>query len=62
VGVGRPPEAECVLKHLVAVCVVEVLLGADDMRDVHQFIIDDDSEVIGGVAVGFADDEVIVFI
>ena len=43
----------------VARRVGEVLLGAEDVRDAHELIVDDDGEVVGGEVVGLADDEVV---
>lgn len=61
VGVGRCAEGEGLLERDVPRRVVEVLLGAHDVGDAHGLIIDDDGEVVGGKAIGLADDEVVEF-
>ena len=39
--------------------VVEVLLAAEDVGHAHEFIVDDDGEVVCGEAVGLSEDEVV---
>ena len=43
----------------VARRICEVLLGSEDVRDAHEFIVDDDGEVVGGESVRLADDQVV---
>ena len=38
----------------------QVFLGAQDVRDSHEVIVDDDGEVVGREVVGLADDDVVV--
>ena len=40
----------------------QVFLGPQDMRDAHVMVVDDDGEVIGGKAVGLADDDVVMLV
>jgi hypothetical protein len=41
--------------------VVDVVVAADDVRDAHVPVIDDDAEIVGRRAVGARDDQVVEF-
>ena len=55
---GGPLVAEGVDEHQLIRRVGEVLLTADDVRDLHQRVVDWARELIGGVAVRLHDDEI----
>ena len=59
VGVGGTGKAEGGLQEDVLGGVAQVFLCTEHVGNAHRGIIDDDGEVVGGEAVGFANDEVL---
>ena len=57
--VDRPAKVQGVLEQDVLGGVAQMLLAANHVGDGHQLIVDDHGKVIGGVAVGLQDDEVV---
>ena len=59
VGVDRTRRAERLEDVDLARGVVDVIVAADDVGDVHVHVVDDDREVVGRRAVGALDDEIV---
>ena len=56
------PEPQRILQQDVLGRVLKMFLPADDVRDAHQLVIDDDREVIGRISVRLANNEIVQLI
>ncbi len=55
-------ETQCLIHQNLAGCIVDMVITADYMRDVHKCVIDDDGKVIGRIPIAALNDQVIQLI
>ncbi len=61
-GEFRHIKTQCLIHQNLARRIVDMVVTADDMRDVHERVIDDNGKVVSGIAVAAFDDQIIQLI